>query len=225
MVKISAALLLLLSSIQANAQVNFGNIINQVSTAVTANSSKSAKGKKTATTMEQLGLGSVISNLTTVFDANKTATAKQLVGTWTYNEPAVVFKDHNWLKRAGGKLASAAIEKKLQTYLSRVGITKGAMKMTFKNDTTFTQTIGKKTVGGTYAINGKSVVLTYQGGLKQMVGTTQVDGNSLLIVMDAGKLLKYAKTLGSLSGNATANTVGSLLSSYDGMEVGLRMMK
>jgi hypothetical protein len=52
-----------------------------------------------------------------------------------------------------------------------------------------------------------------------------VDGNDLLIVMDASKLLSYMKTIGSLSGNSTLKTASSLLGSMDGMQCGLRLEK
>lgn len=167
----------------------------------------------------------LLSALTTIFDNSKVATADKLVGTWEYTEPAVVFESNNALKNLGGKVAGAAIEKKLQSQLAKFGIKKGKMKMTFDKDGNFTQTIGTQKFTGTYTTSGKNVVLTYAGGLKQLVGTTQLDGNSLLIVMEAGKLLKYAGTIGKLTGNSTVSTLGSLLGGYDGMEVGMRLQK
>lgn len=166
----------------------------------------------------------LLSALTTIFDNSKVATADKLVGTWEYTEPAVVFESNNALKNLGGK-AGAAIEKKLQSQLAKFGIKKGKMKMTFDKDGNFTQTIGTQKFTGTYTTSGKNVVLTYASGLKQLVGTTQLDGNSLLIVMEAGKLLKYAGTIGKLTGNSTVSTLGSLLGGYDGMEVGMRLQK
>lgn len=171
------------------------------------------------------GVGGLISSLTSIFDASKTATADQLVGTWKYTEPAIVFESDNALQNIGGKVASATIEKKLQQQFSKYGIKKGAMKMTFDKDGNFTQTIGSKTLSGTYTVSGKEVKLTYTGGISQLVGTTQVSGSSLLIVMKADKLLKYAGTLGKLTGNSTVSTLSSLLGSYDGMEIGLRLEK
>ena len=168
---------------------------------------------------------SVASALSTIFDKNKVATADELVGTWKYTEPAVVFESNNALKNIGGKVASAAIEKKLQSEFSKFGIRKGQMKMTFDKDGNFTQTLGRQTLTGTYTTSGKQVVLTYSTGLKQLVGTSQLDGNDLLIVMDVSKLLKYAGSLGQLTGNSTISSLGSLLGSYDGMEVGLKLEK
>ena len=167
----------------------------------------------------------LVSGLTSVFSSKKVATVEDLVGSWTYTEPAVVFTSGNLLKSAGGKMASATIEKNLQTQLSKVGITKGKLKMNFTKDGKFTQTVAGKTLKGTFTVNGKSVVLKYAGQVKQVIGTTQVDGNNLLIVMDVSKLLGYMKTLGALSGNQSLKTATSLLGSMDGMLCGLRLNK
>ena len=165
----------------------------------------------------------LLSGITSIFSDKKVATIDNLVGEWTYTEPAVVFMSENLLKKAGGKLASSAIEKAIETQLNRVGITKGAMKMTFTRNGRFTQTIAGRRLRGTFTIKGKEVVLKYAGEIKQLVGTTQVDGNDLLIVMDASKMLTYLKAIGSISGNASLKTATSLLGSIDGMLCGLRL--
>ena len=165
----------------------------------------------------------LLSGITSIFSDKKVATIDNLVGEWTYTEPAVVFMSENLLKKAGGKLASSAIEKTIETQLSKVGITKGAMKMTFTRNGRFTQTIAGRRLRGTFTIKGKEVVLKYAGEIKQLVGTTQVDGNDLLIVMDASKMLTYLKAIGSISGNASLKTATSLLGSMDGMLCGLRL--
>ena len=165
----------------------------------------------------------LLSGITSIFSDKKVATIDDLVGEWAYTEPAVVFMSENLLKKAGGKLASSAIEKTIETQLSKVGITKGAMKMTFTRNGRFTQTIAGRRLRGTFTIKGKEVVLKYAGEIKQLVGTTQVDGNDLLIVMDASKMLTYLKAIGSISGNASLKTATSLLGSMYGMLCGLRL--
>ena len=165
----------------------------------------------------------LLSGITSIFSDKKVATIDDLVGEWAYTEPAVVFMSENLLKKAGGKLASSAIEKTIETQLNKVGITKGAMKMTFTRNGRFTQTFAGRRLRGTFTIKGKEVVLKYAGEIKQLVGTTQVDGNDLLIVMDASKMLTYLKAIGSISGNASLKTATSLLGSMDGMLCGLRL--
>ena len=194
-------------------------------------SSKSKKSTKSTTTTttattdnSSSAQGGLLSAVSSLFGGSSAST-ETLAGTWKYTQPAVVFESSDALKNLGGKLASAAVEKKLQTELQKYGITKGKFKMTFDKDGNFTQTVGTKTVSGTYKLSGKNVVLTYASGLQQLVGKTELDGNNLLIVMDASKFMKYAGTLGKLTGNATISTLSSILGSYDGMQVGLRFAK
>lgn len=169
--------------------------------------------------------GTILSGLSTIFDATKGATKDRIVGSWTYTEPAVVFSSKNVLSSIGGKVAAQAIEKKLQEQFDKAGIKKGMMTMTFDKDGKFTQVIGKRATSGTYTISDHNVVLNYGGKVKQIVGTTQLDGNDLLIVMDASKLLKYANVIGALTGNSALKSIGSAVSSLDGMEVGLKLNK
>lgn len=182
-------------------------------------------GTSSSASTSSSSTGGLLSALTSVFDISKIANKNNIVGTWTYTEPAVVFSSDNTLKNIGGKVASQAIESKLQSQFEKFGIKKGTMQMTFDKDGNFTQTVGGKTLNGTYSVSGKSVTLKYAGQVQQFVGTTQLDGSDLLIVMDASKLLKYAKVLGSLTGNSLLSSAGSLLGSMSGMEVGLKLNK
>ena len=195
----------------SSSSTGLGSVLGGILGAATGSSSSTA--------------GSILSGLTSIFDANKQATASDLAGTWNYTEPAVVFSSENALKNIGGKVASSAIESKLKTQFAKLGIKKGAMKMTFDKDGNFTQTIAGKTLSGTYTIKKKQVVLSYAGQVQQFIGTTQVDGNDLLIVMDASKLLKYASVIGTVTGSSALKTLGSLLGSMDGMQVGLKLNK
>ena len=191
-------------------------------------STKSTKSTTTTTTATTDNTSSAAGDLLSAVSSllgGSSASTETLAGTWKYTQPAVVFESSDALKSLGGKLASAAVEKKLQTELQKYGITKGKFKMTFDKDGNFTQTVGTKTVSGTYKLSGKDVVLTYASGLQQLVGKTELDGNNLLIVMDASKFMKYAGSLGKLTGNATISTLSSILGSYDGMQVGLRFAK
>ena len=193
-----AAFLMLSQPVQA--QISLENVLKNVTSQTGTSNGSSAKSN------------GITSALTSIFDSKKIAKAEDLVGNWNYTEPAIVFTSSNFLKSASGKVASAAIEKKLQAQLNKYGIKKGSMKMTFDKE-------------GTYTVSGKNVKLSFGGVAEQFLGTTQVQGNDLLIVMDATKLMSYMKTLGALSGNSTLKTASSLLGSMDGMLCGLRLQK
>ena len=194
-----AAFLMLSQPVQA--QISLDNVLKNVAGQTGTSNGSSAKSN------------GITSALTSIFDSKKIAKAEDLVGNWNYTEPAIVFTSSNFLKSASGKVASVAIEKKLQAQLNKYGIKKGSMKMTFDKDGKFTQTVAK------------NVKLSFGGVAEQFLGTTQIQGNDLLIVMDATKLMGYMKTLGALSGNSTLKTASSLLGSMDGMLCGLRLQK
>lgn len=200
--------------VNANAQINLGDILNVVK------GSTESKGS----TSDGNG-GDILSTLTGVFSKNKVATKELVIGTWVYEEPAVVFKSDNILKKAGGKVASSMIEKNLQTRLEKYGFKKGVVTMTFDKNGNFEQKLQKKTLKGTYTIEDKNIILKYAGKVSQFVGTTQIDGDNLLIVMDASKLLKYVNALGQYSNDSKLKAATSLLGGMDGMECGLLLKK
>lgn len=166
----------------------------------------------------------LISGLTSVFSNNKTATSKNIVGTWTYQEPAIVLSSTNVLTNAAAKVASNKIEKNLQSHLTKYGIKPGAMSITFNENGTFTEIIGKKTVNGKWQIKDKQLVITY-GTVKPVSITTQIDGKNLMIVTKADKLLTLFKTFGAKSTNSTVSTITSLMKNVNGMQCGLTFVK
>ena len=86
-----------------------------------------------------------------------------MTGTWTYSGLAVEFESDNLLMKAGGAAAATMAENKLNEQLSKVGIKEGQMSFTFNADSTFTSTVGKKKLNGTYSYNTstKQVDLKY----------------------------------------------------------------
>lgn len=205
----------LLAGVQAEAQISLGNILKNVVSG----------GKQETTTEGESKSGGILSALTSIFSSDKVATKDKIVGTWVYEEPAVVLSSENQLSNLGGKLASSAIENKLKTKLEGFGFKKGSVKMNFDSEGNFTQTFLGKTLTGTYTIDDKNIVLKYGGKVSQVIGTTQLDGDNLLIVMDASKLLKYVNVLGGITQNSMLETATSFLSSMDGLECGLKLVK
>lgn len=165
----------------------------------------------------------LISGLVSILTGNK-ATEKSIVGTWEYTEPAVVLSSDNLLTNVAAKAAAEQIETKLQTYLTKYGIKPGAMSITFKDDGTFTETIGSKTTSGTWKLDDGQLVITY-GKVKPISITTQVEGKKLLIVTDATKLLNLMQVLGAQSSNSTISTVTTLMKGVKGMQCGLTFVK
>ena len=121
-------------------------------------------------------------------------------------------------------MASNKIEKNLQSHLTKYGIKPGAMSITFNENGTFTEKIGKKAVNGKWQIKDKQLVITY-GTVKPVSITTQIDGKNLMIVTKADKLLTLFKTFGAKSTNSTVSTITSLMKNVNGMQCGLTFVK
>ena len=195
--------LIAISTQNAKAQSDLGSILNNVLGSSTTNG--------------------VISGLTSIFSSDKQATKNNLVGTWVYEEPAIVLTSDNVLTNAAAKVAAKTAEKKLQEQMDKVGIKKGTLSMTFKSNGTFTETFGKKTYSGKWAVENQKLKLTHT--VRTITLTTQVDGNNLMFVTDANKLLSLMQTLGSKSTNSTVSTVTSLMKKVKGMQCGITLVK
>ena len=195
--------LIAISTQNAKAQSDLGSILNNVLGSSTTNG--------------------VVSGLTSIFSSDKQATKYNLVGTWVYEEPAIVLTSDNVLTNAAAKVAAKTAEKKLQEQMDKVGIKKGTLSMTFKSNGTFTETFGKKTYSGKWAVENQKLKLTHT--VRTITLTTQVDGNNLMFVTDASKLLSLMQTLGSKSTNSTVSTVTSLMKKVKGMQCGITLVK
>ncbi len=198
--------MMLMCGISANAQ-SLGDLLGSVASGVTGTSSDN-----------------LISSITSVFSKSKQADESSIVGTWEYSEPAIVFQSDNLLTKAGASIAAGKIESKLQTQLTKYGIKPGALKMTFNEDGTFSQTLGTRTSSGKWQVKDSKLYLTYLG-VKTVTLTTQLSGSKLMFVTDASKLLTMAKTIGSASNNANLNAVVSLMKSVKGMQAGITLVK
>ncbi len=171
-------------------------------------------------------LGNIIGGLLT-----KGLTEQSIYGTWVYQSPEVRFESENLLAKAGGQVVAGNIERKLESYLTKVGIKKGVTTYTFNEDKTYAITTGGKIVSqGTYTFNAKSLTLKMQGtmGLLNQNCTVGMDGTNLCFLYDADKLLSVMNSVGSVLGQVSsgAGTVASVLGdNYKGMKVGLAMSK
>lgn len=149
-----------------------------------------------------------------------------ITGTWTYTGSAVEFESDNLLMKAGGTAAATMAENKLNEQLSKVGIREGQMSFTFNADSTFTSTVGKKKMSGTYSYDAatKQVDLKYLR-LLNLHAKINCTSNSMDLLFNSDKLLKLMAFIGSKSSNSALKTVSSLAESYDGMMLGFGLKK
>ena len=203
-IKLALICLTTFSTQSAGAQTDLGNILNNV---LGGNNSTS----------------DVVSGLTSIFSSSKQATEKTIIGTWVYEEPAIVLQSDNVLTSAAAKLAAKKAETKLQEQLNKIGIKKGALTLTFNSDGTFSETFGSKSGSGTWSIKNSKLIMKHT--VRSTTLTTQVSGKELMFVTDASKLLKLFQTLGSNSTNSSISTVTSLMKKVKGMQCGITLVK
>ena len=206
--KMMAVCMAMMFSATVNAQSDLGNILGNVLGAATNNSSG----------------GDLVSTLTSVFSSDKQASKNNIIGTWSYTEPAIVFTSDNFLAKAASKVAANKLENKLQTYLTKYGIKPGTFSMTFKEDGTYTRTLNGRTAQGTWTVKDSKLLLTI-AGIKTIAITTQIDGQDMQFVTDATKLLNLFKSFGAKSTNANLQTITSLMKSINGMQAGITLHK
>ena len=147
------------------------------------------------------------------------------MGTWTYSEPALSFESDNVLSSLTSSVASSKIESYLETIVEKTGIADG-MTLVFDEDNSFTSTVKSKTISGTWEISDDKLVLTVSK--KSVSVDTQMSGSSTLqLLVDGTKLLSLLQTLSSTASSVSSSvsTISTLLSSYDGMQIGLTFTK
>ena len=201
--RVMAAMLLMLVAPSVNAQNDLQGILNGVLGG---------------------GNGDIVSGLTSIFSKDKQATTNNIIGTWSYSEPAIVFTSDNLLTKVAAKVAANKLEDKLQSYLTQYGVKPGALVLTFNEDGTCTETLNGKTMKGKWEVKDSKLILTLHG-IKALQITTQIEGKNMMFVTDATKLLNLFKAVGAKSTNKNIKTLTTLMKSVDGMQAGVTLKK
>ena len=129
-----SAVAVLVLTVSASAQSGLGSILGKIGGAVTSGDS-----------------GSLITSITDLISGKSGLTADKLYGTWNYTGSAITFKSSsNALSNLASSAATSSIEKKLDQYLAKVGISQGIFGFTFNQDGTMSVNYGSKKFTGTW---------------------------------------------------------------------------
>lgn len=169
--------------------------------------------------------GSFLEGLSNIFNSNKIASADDLVGEWKYSGPAVFFESDDAMQKIGGKIAADRMEKKIEEIISKYHLDKNPMVLEFTEDGNFAQKYKKFNLRGTYTVEEKDVILKYSGRYQQLVGRTQIDGSSLVIVMDLSRLNEFILGVASRSNDPKMQLLTRLLGNVKGVSCGVRFEK
>ncbi len=169
-------------------------------------------------------IGSALSTVITELMKGQTSAA-DIVGTWTYSGPKIVFESENLLNQLGSAVASSKLESMLSKQLDKIGLDAGKSQLTLKSDKTYTFVMSKKTYTGTYTYDASTKKLVMQGslGLSTLTCTATINGNQLHMLFDADKLLTFATGIAGSSSNLS--TISSLLKAYNGLKLGWAMTR
>lgn len=213
------ALIMLFGSVNmANAQ-SIGDLLNKLGNAA----SQTGKGSSGSES------GNTITNLLEGLFSSSNLTVADLTGNWKSTGPAVCFQGDNFLKKAGGAAAAAAIESKMAPYYKQFGLT-GA-KLAIKDDGTFKLTVKGVTLSGTIteAKNSEKGIFNFNftamgsikiGSVKTYVQKTS---GSMDVMFDATKMISIISAVSKATNISTLKTLDSLLSQYDGLCLGFKL--
>ena len=168
---------------------------------------QTATGGTTQQTTSALGgvLGSLLGDLL----GTNTVSQANIQGTWNYVGPDCVFESENFLAKAGGEVVAQKVESQISGALSKIGVTAGKCSFTFNADNTYTA--------------NSTMTMTYLAGLGKLTPKVSLNAGKLSLLFESDKLLSLANTLTSLKGGN--NALSSIVSSYQGMYIGLQMTK
>ncbi len=186
-----------------------GTVLNDVVSSSTSSTSKNSAGNI---------IGNIISSVT----GSATTTQANLIGSWSYSQPAVQFESKNLLTQAGGSAAATKVENKLTSLYKMVGIRSGRVKFTFDNSGNVTYTLGSRSYSGTYTFDKSSKTVTVVTSTGQSIKAyVTISGDNMSLCFDSTKALNLFTSI-SKSYNSS---ISALAGSYDGMKTGFKFTR
>ena len=183
---------------------------------------QSGTGSSTSS-MVQSGI-SVLSSVLGGLMSSTTSTT--IIGSWTYQSPAIQFESENLLAKAGGTLVSQPVVNKLDPYFQKAGLVPGKFTITFNNGNSCTYIVNGKQYSGTYQFDASAGTIQIQGSLMSLpTSYISVSGNQMTMTFDASKILSLIQGVGASSSNSTISSISSIINSYSGMKAGFTFTK
>ena len=184
-------------------------------------------GKITGNTGSNSTAGDLITSITDLISGKAGLTTDKIVGTWNYTGSAITFKSStNALSNLAGTAATSAIEKKLDQYLSKVGISQGLFGFTFNEDGTMFVKYGSKSFNGTWTLDADNSVVNMKiKSLINMKGYVAVKNNNMELEFDVTTMMRLVKSVTSVYNKGTLQTINDLLNQYDQMFAGFKLVK
>ena len=178
-------------------------------------------GEITDSVKAGLKAGSVKDAVNTVKGAfeKKSAEASQMVGTWTFVEPAVMVTSGRLLAKAAGNLVDDKLEKLLDDYFKRSNVTPQNTSITFRKDGTFSRSVAGRKRQGVWMVGSEKVYLGVDN-VQTAAMTSHMEKDTLTLVVETSRIMEAFQALGALSDSKTNNALIKLSKSLKGVEAG-----
>lgn len=178
-------------------------------------------GEITDSVKAGLKAGSVKDAVNTVKGAfeKKSAEASQMVGIWTFVEPAVMVTSGRLLAKAAGNLVDDKLEKLLDDYFKRSNVTPQNTSITFRKDGTFSRSVAGRKRQGVWMVGGEKVYLGVDN-VQTAAMTSHMEKDTLTLVVETSRIMEAFQALGALSDSKTNNALIKLSKSLKGVEAG-----
>ena len=152
-----------------------------------------------------------------------------ITGTWQFSGTAVELESKDFLKKAAAKLAVETIVKKLDETITKIGVAPGLFSFTFNADKTFSIGFKKREIKGTYTLSADKKKLTLTFGRLTKLGTmdviTDLGSKELSLMFKAANFIDLLGKVTSEGGSDTMKTLATLVSAYDGINIGFELSR
>ena len=147
-----------------------------------------------------------------------------IIGTWSYVEPACAFTSENLLAKAGGSVAAKTVNEKLLPVYKSLHISSGNTQLTFNENGQFTGKIGGFPMSGTYTFDATNGLVKMKS-LTTFTAHLTRSTHGMNFTFESKKILTLLQTVSALSGNTTLSTIGDISKQFNGVRLGFAMKK
>lgn len=147
-----------------------------------------------------------------------------IIGTWSYVEPACAFTSENLLAKAGGSVAAKTVNEKLLPVYKSLHISSGNTQLTFNENGQFTGKIGGFPMSGAYTFDAANGLVKMKS-LTTFTAHLTRSTHGMNFTFESKKILTLLQTVSALSGNTTLSTIGDISKQFNGVRLGFAMKK
>ena len=147
-----------------------------------------------------------------------------IIGKWSYVEPACAFTSENLLAKAGGSVAAKTVNEKLLPVYNSLHISSGNTRLTFNENGQFTGKIGGFPMSGTYTFDATNGLVKMKS-LTTFTAHLTRSTHGMNFTFESKKILTLLQTVSALSGNTSLSTIGDISKQFSGVRLGFAMKK